>query len=242
VTIRTKEADAPNEFPPARLFLDDIEEIVRILVDATENRKEEWNKFNADAKTRVTLTIKDQVCDEVQELPKIAKKTMDLSVSIEVQMSLPQTFLRFSRFRTSLRSVGFTREQELSIYHNLAATFKRRNRRLVTLFRSHRVLFTTLFYLLLLAQIPAIVFKLNKQTTPTLATVISDVAFPIAITIGIAGLVTSFHHSIIILRHSSEPSPLRQELLQKIPVAAITSVLTFLLTMLGFYLKHKYWP
>jgi len=39
VTIRTKEADVPHEFPPARLFLDDIEEIVSILRQAVESRK-----------------------------------------------------------------------------------------------------------------------------------------------------------------------------------------------------------
>jgi hypothetical protein len=237
VTIRTKEPDAPNEFPPARLFLDDIEEIVRVLVEAAKKR----DQNDEDAKISVTLTIKDQVCDDVQELPKIAKRTTELVVKVE-KRQWSETSLAFARYGTSLRYFAVTGQEKLSIYHNLAPIFKRRNLWSATLFRSHRTLLMTLFYLLVLAQIPAIIFKLNKHTSPTLATVISDVAFPIAITIGIAGLVTSFHHSIIILRHSSEPSPLRQELLQKIPVAAITSVLTFLLTVLGFYLKHKYWP
>jgi hypothetical protein len=83
VTIRTKEPEVPDEFPPARLFLDDIEEIVRILTDATENRKEEPRRLGEEflsklanaaestnekirlpdegARTRVTFTIKDQV-------------------------------------------------------------------------------------------------------------------------------------------------------------------------------------
>ncbi len=51
-----------------------------------------------------------------------------------------------------------------------------------------------------------------------------------------------FQHTVIILRPSSEPSPLRQELLHKFPLVAISSALTFLLTLLGLYLKHKYWP
>jgi hypothetical protein len=76
VTIRTKEAEIPCEFPPARLFLDDIEEIVRILVAATENRKREGELHEDPAKTRLTLTIKDRACDEVQDLPKIAKKML----------------------------------------------------------------------------------------------------------------------------------------------------------------------
>ena len=49
-------------------------------------------------------------------------------------------------------------------------------------------------------------------------------------------------HSTVIMRPSSEPSPLHQELLHKFPLVALSSVLTFLLTLLGLYLKHKYWP
>jgi hypothetical protein len=233
VTIRTKGADVPSEFPPARLFLDDIDEIVRILVEATENRKEEWNRFNRDAKTRVTLTIKDQVCDEVQELPKIAIKTIGLSVRVEIQKSLPQTFLTFNRYSTSLRLDGFTREQELSIYHNLAPIFKRRNLWLATLVRSLRTLILTLMVLFTLVDI-TLTLMFKKQTPRTLVTVIEL----LTVAIGTTFVATTWHHSIINLRHSSEPSAFRQDLLQKIFLV----VLTFLLTLLGFYLKHKYWP
>jgi hypothetical protein len=39
VTIRTKEQEVPGEFPPAKLFLNDIEEIVDILKELIESRE-----------------------------------------------------------------------------------------------------------------------------------------------------------------------------------------------------------
>jgi hypothetical protein len=234
VTIRTKEADVPGEFPPARLFLDDIEEIVRILVDAIETREESLTHKN-DAKATVTLTIKDQVCDEVQELTKIARKTFDLTINVDAQGRLPDTYLSFDRDRTHLGAIGFTREEKLGLYHTLAPIFKRRNLWLATLVHSRKWLFLTVLFSSGLAN--ALLFMSNK--TPRMLTHLISL---LSIAAAAAFLANIFHHSTIVLRHSSKPSPLRQELLQKIPVAAISSVLTFLFTMLGLYVKHKYWP
>ncbi len=233
MTIRTKEADAPNDFPPARLFLDDIEEIVRILVDATE-KKEKSIRPDKSAKITLTLTIKDQVCDEVQEVTKIARKTFDLSIDADAQGSLSGTCLSFDRHRTHLFAIGFTREEKLGIYHKLVPIFKRRNLWLATLIHSHRALVLTLIAVLCLAS-----WALLKKPTTWIQAHMA--ALP-GIALTTIFLATAFHHSVIILRHSSEHSPLRQELAQKIPVVVISSVLTFLLTLLGFYLKHKYWP
>jgi hypothetical protein len=243
VTIRTEEAEVPSEFPPARLFLDDIEEIVRILVVAAENRKREGNLHEDPARTRLTLTVKDRVCDEVQELPKIAKKTINLSVKVERQY-WSQTFLRFSRYGTSLGFYGVTREEQLSTFYNLAPIFKRRNLWLATLVRPHRTLILTLVVLLTLAPIALIymiIHMLDKHTARMLA-MASIVMSLFTMAISTTFLATNIHHSIIILRPWSEPSPPRQDLLSKILPVAIGCSLTFLLTLLGMYLKHKYWP
>jgi hypothetical protein len=39
VAIRIKEPNVPSHLPPARLFLDDIEEIVRIFRDTVESQE-----------------------------------------------------------------------------------------------------------------------------------------------------------------------------------------------------------
>ena len=132
MTIRTKEAEASSEFPPARLFLDDIEEIVGILLEAVENCRAGRPRDEGD-KTKITLTIKDRLCDEVRELPLVAKQTNALSVRVEGTI-VPVISLTFSRGRTYLDCPSLTREQKLMIFTKLAPIFKRRNRWLGTLF------------------------------------------------------------------------------------------------------------
>ena len=255
VTIRTKEAEVPSEFPPARLFLDDIEEIVRILLEATENRNAPSRQradrlarniadvgqsppLALDFKTTVTLAIKDQVCDQVRELSKVAKKTSELSLTIASHPWGPDTSLTFSKSGARLRALAFTRDEQLNIFHKLAPVFKRRNLWLATL--NHR--YSNLFGVLTLAlwfcaAIPALTL-LNKQVPTTRAILVGLPAAAIIITV----LATGSNHNSIVMRRFSEPSPLSQGLPQKILLVVISSALTFLLTLLGFYLKHKYWP
>jgi hypothetical protein len=235
VTIRTKEPEVPDELPPARLFLDDIEEIVRVLLDATEKRKKEVRLLE-DEKTTVTLSIKDQICDAVEELPKIAQKTPELSVRIEARGVGPS--LRFTKHRTYLFLFGFTTEQRLRIFNKLAPIFKRRNRWLATIIYSHIFVFAWLWVVSVFGAITPFIFMLNKQTPPTLALVISLFSVSIFVTIS----ATAFHHSTIILRHSSERSALREEMIWKsIPMVA-SNILSFILGLLAQYFKHKYWP
>jgi hypothetical protein len=233
VTIRTKEAEAPSQFEPAKLFLDDIEQIVHILVEAAESRKETWKRENS--KTEVMLAVKDQVCDEVQELPRIAMRTNDLSVRVEVKNSLPQASLTFSKYSTQLRTVGFTREQELSIYHNVAVIFKRRNRWLATFVRSYQTLIRSLFVSLFLVFI-ALSFK--KQT-PLMVGIAPAL---LSLAIGITALVGTWQHSVIILRRSSERDEHRQDQRTKALLVFLGYVLAFVLGLVSMYLKHKYWP
>jgi len=233
VTIRTKKADLPTEFPPARLFLDDVEEIVRTLIDASKS-----SQGHEEEKIILKFAIKDQVCDEVEELPKIAKKTIDLSIQLNwEETGLLACTLTFSRNTSTLFSFG-SEEEHLTLFHKLAPIFKRRNLWVATLARSYPNLFGALTFLLCCCAAFPLLILLGKQIPSMRAILIGLPSAAIIISV----LSTSSHHNTIILRPSSEPSPLRQGLLQKILLVVITSVLTFLLTMLGFYLKHKYWP
>jgi hypothetical protein len=238
VTIRTKEPEVPSEFPPARLFLDDIEEIVRTLVDANKSHNP-YASQDEDAKLRVEFTIKDQVCDEVEELPEIAKKTTELSIQLEWESGYIANSLRFYKDGSMLSTYVLTREGHLSLFHKLAPIFKRRNLWLRTLVHSHRESSLALIIascFTVATVVAMFIFKPPNHQARTIAFGLLLVSIIITLS------ATLYRHTIIIMRHSSEPSPLRQELLQRAPLAAISSVLTFLLTLLGFYLKHKYWP
>ena len=124
------------------------------------------------------------------------------------------------------------------MFHKLSPIFTRRNRWLATLAKSHRTLFSALSTLLYFAAVIPVIILINRQTPPIWAIAIGLLSAATVITVW----TTGSHRGIVILRRSSEPSPLSKNLLQKIPLMVMTSVLTFLLTLLGFYLKHKYWP
>jgi hypothetical protein len=239
VTIRTKEPDVPNHFPPAKLFLDDIEEIVTILVETVENPEPTSTPPPEDAKTMVTIAAKDRICDVVSELPNIARRTAELSISVE-RSGWDVTVLRITESDAHLLFGLYSREKKLGVFHKVEPIFRRRNLWLRTLVWSHyvpslgAVTSTSLAAIGLLA---AFLFNVPFHH-PTRVLVLESLVVLTAITLW----WTLSHHSIIILRHSSEPSPIRQELLHKFPLVALSSALTFLLTLLGLYLKHKYWP
>ena len=230
MTIRT-EPEPPEGFPPARLFLDDIQEITGILVESTEMPE----------KSTVKLSIKDQVCDEVQELPKIARKTSDLSISVTSGDKFSSSTLRIGH-TIFLYFVGFTREQELYIFHRLAPIFKRRNLWLRTFVHSHPVVVATLSGLSLAGTVGIVLAGLLTHKSSMMATACGILSVVIFVTI----LTNLFLPSIVIMRPSYESSPVREGLRDKLPAALIGagvgSVLTFLLTLLGLYLKRKYWP
>jgi len=237
VTIRTREPQVPDEFPPARLFLDDIEEIVRILVDSVDNPAEPRTPPPKDTKTKLTISTKDKICDEVDELRDIAKKTTYLFVTVE-RTGRDTASVTFTEWGALLNLSLYTRDEKLRMFHKLSPIFERRNRWLATLAKSHGTLVGALSMLLYFAAAIPVIFLIIRQTPPLWAIAIGLLSLATVITVW----ATGSHHSIVILRPSSEPSPLSQNLLQKIPLMVITSVLTFLLTLLGFYLKHKYWP
>jgi hypothetical protein len=70
MAIRPVPQEAPNKFNPARLFLDDIEEIIRVFVEAEKNRKEKLF-FNPDENLEITFQVDDQKCDELDDLKRI---------------------------------------------------------------------------------------------------------------------------------------------------------------------------
>jgi len=78
MSISIKQADPPA-LPPARLYLEDIEEIVsifRTLVDRVPNSGGE------DPAMQVTCSIGDHICDSVSDLPKIARLAQDLEIEV----------------------------------------------------------------------------------------------------------------------------------------------------------------
>ena len=67
MTVTTISHDDPPPFPPAKLYLDDIDEIVRNVVAVAETTV-------PDANTEVSFTCAKRMCDTLQELPEIFRR------------------------------------------------------------------------------------------------------------------------------------------------------------------------
>lgn len=117
-----------------RKGIDDIEEIVRILRELIESRK--INPSAEDPEIKVNFSTRGKECDDVQDLPKIAKSNRELSISV-TKGDWPQTSLRLHPwFGTFWRSSGLTREDTWYAFHKLEAVFQKRKRHWSTLVRS----------------------------------------------------------------------------------------------------------
>jgi len=228
------------------LWLEDIEEIVHILVNAVENREETPDALGRDAKTKITLEIGDKLCDEVNDLPSIAKRSNEISIKVESgrlgKMVIPgaEAYLKVLTYGTMWRAHGITDKDKLWTYHKLNKIFSTRMLRRQSLARSvsGRPLSISLGVFFTLS---IVVLFLPRPLTPL---ALGSVLIVSCLNLAWASLVVFGRNSqtTIVLRHSSERSAARQEKFWKILPAIISGLCGIGATLLGLYLKHKYWP
>ena len=242
MTIRTKEPDVPSEFPPARLFLDDIEEIVHILQEFIESRKTDSRSTVEDLKMTLRFSTGGKECDDVRDLPKIAKSNRELSISV-ARGGWPETSLRFDPwFDTMWRSSGLTKEDTWSAFHKLDAVFQKRKRHWSALFRSlpwwvkwpPLYVFGPLF--------PLLRFPLYKLMSHRAADATVLLSYGVIIMAIITAALMGARHTTLALRHSWDPSPFRQYVKDKLIPVVVGALIGIAGTILGLYLRHKFWP
>jgi hypothetical protein len=207
------------------LFLDDIEEIVGILRELVESQK---SKVDEPA-TKVTFSVGGSECDDLQDLPKIAKPYRALD--IEVERGWASTRLTFYFFFDSWRSYGLTREATLAAYHKLEPIFKKRKRHWAAFIQ------TIPWWAWGLVVVAAdLLLHLSHLVTSTFKGHI-----PLMVIYALA-YITGARHTSVALRHSWELSPFFVYLKDKIIPLIAGALLGILGTLLTGYLKHRYWP
>jgi hypothetical protein len=228
MTISRKEAPIPDELPAARLYLEDIEEIVGILLQGGAGTKEEVV----------------QVCDQILDLPKIAKSTTHLAVLVRGERG-SHYIARFvvSHSSTEWSAYALTTEQAWAAYRKLEALFEKRRLPLRNLLHSHKALFYVLQGML------------SSLILLTPLILLSDLAaYRVALSVTLAVAALAFltlwaglrRHSIVILRNSWDHAARREELKTKIYAGTIPAIIGTLVGIVGtlivLYVQHKYWP
>lgn len=239
MAIWTKEEHVPDELPPARLFLDDIKEVVGILRGSVETKNINSQFPVEDLKVKVIFSTGGKECDEVEDLPKIAKRIRELRVSVFGKGSWPETSLRFHAwFGTFWDSPGLTKGQDWETFRKLESVFRKRTRSWSAFARSLPAWLRILLWVAVVWLTPLLRFPLRRVVS-------HEVADWTTLAVYVAALVASalaFRHTTIVLHHSWESSPVRHYMKDKIVPIVVGAILGVGGTILGLYLKHRYWP
>jgi hypothetical protein len=238
MAIRTTEKDVPTEFPPARLFLDDIGEIIRILFELVQSQRLILLPNEEEPRIEVVLSTGDEECDDVQDLPKIAKSNRNLSIEVRRGNWVSTSLTTAPWSRTRWWKSGFTNENTWSAYRKLESLFNKRKLR----WRAWVHPLPSWLSLGIFTIGPVALLALGILLLKFMPRAAVETVLLLFLGALITAGVTSFRHATLTLRNSWDPSPFSLYLKDKIIPVIVGAVAGALLTLLGLYLKHKYWP
>ena len=236
MTIIRKVKPVSDTLPAARLYLDDISEIVRIFSDAFRTRDDEKHES-----PELKFTVAGSTCDEAAELPRIAKSAR----RFELQLTKPgyNAHLELRWSGTWWVCTGLTEDENWSVYRKLAAVYDARKLRLQAGFRA-LILNSPWWVPFALGILVVWGFQVLGEH---LERIFSD-----KVTKGIAGsivifLIVSFVYlaaggNEVIFRDSQDHAALREERAWKIIPVVLSGIIGFLVGVAVTYLKHAYWP
>jgi hypothetical protein len=228
MAIRPVPQPVPEEFNAARLFLEDVEEIVRIFTEAENDRPDKRLLVEGES-LRATFEVGNQTCDEPADLKKI-HPPFTHKFSVELRRTGFMCRVLIDKWSTRWSCYGLGLNEEWGTYHKLSSVFQARK-----------------FWRSLLPNPGAIMFVMGAMFG-AISLASFAVHVPPILMIAMAGLVlvlglpltlfTLRGHSVVIFRSRSDHSSRRLETVWKV----IPYILTFLLGMLSQYLAHKFWP
>jgi hypothetical protein len=114
----------PDELPYARLYLDDVEEISLILMDACKSKPEDSTQ-----QPTITYALGNLRMDSIQDLRERGGSTSDLTIRVNGRKSAEVRFFR--SLRPTLRANLWDDQEEWGVYS-----------RIKTIFDARRVVFT----------------------------------------------------------------------------------------------------
>lgn len=239
MTIERIKRPIPSNLPPARIYFDDLQEIVRVFHEAAPQSE-------LDEPMKTKFTVGDRTCDQVEELLDLGRETVK---DFAVEFSTGSRY--FARFGTSWSSttwytIGLSYEEQWVIFHRLEDILTPRK----SLWRAivHKIIlsgsiwtFLTLLSLILLWGIVNTLIP-GSISHWHYAGVLTYVAVGILIALGVAVAAGISVHSVVVLSRSSEGADARRASVYKAVPEIIRLVASFGLGLLTLYLKHKYWP
>jgi hypothetical protein len=237
MTIKRKavKVEPPSELPPARLYLDDIQEVMEIFREASKYRQSEPRK---DDQETVRFETKNETCDTIEDLKQIGGSTNHFLLTMNKRFGYGLT-LRASSWGCSWSTQGLTDEGEWYAYAKFASLFKARK----VWWKALMHAIPTWTYLLV-ALVPYVLTHVLPMSFMNRPVSLSQLLFVIPLSIAILAIqwMALTRSTVVVFRPISERSVFNRETaLKTVPTVAAT-LLGILGTLLVTYLKHKYWP
>jgi uncharacterized membrane protein YhaH (DUF805 family) len=237
MTTRSIKEPVPDKFPPAKLYLDDLEEIVTVLREAIETKKPTGTNPE-DLQIDFAFKCTGRQCDTREEVPNVLKANREFSLEIsrgwtDCKLTCHPWF--YNMWRTS----GLTEENAWTAYRRLKPIFERRKRRLSAFTRSIPFWGWIITGLLapLLLHFVAHTFepKISYRSAEWLEKLL-------VVTYIIVFIGSGFRHTTLSPQKSHERSFSRTLLVEKIIPTIGLTLLGVLGTLLTQFLMHKFWP
>jgi hypothetical protein len=115
----------PDDLPPARLYLDDIEEVATILAAALEETTAVTKQGEKATDIQTKFRIEDKVAPQIRDFEHLKKRTHDLTVI--VSKGNFQAMLIITGSDTRWLSVDLSREKSWDTYSKLKTIFDQKN-------------------------------------------------------------------------------------------------------------------
>lgn len=246
MAINIIDPEVPRVLPHARLYLDDIEQILHIFSDV--ERKVANAVQGTSQPPQPTLRIGNKETHEIEDLPKITKRTSDLTLRLEWhRLTL---LFRVDRSGPQWWSAGLSRADAWETHHKLEEIIRPRVVLLGGLARTRPgALYTitgaasTLGAFLALLGAYVLAHKFVPHLTSWYAALIIGLLQGAAAVLGfkITNLILE-PRSTVTLRYSYDQAARREERNSKLLFAVLGWAFGTITTLLGIYAKHKFWP
>jgi hypothetical protein len=239
MTISRIEKPASLELPPARLYLEDLEEIINIFLEAAKNHQRKEGQIEAGLNPKVIFRVGDRKCDDIRELSKIARAATRFSLILTIGQNY-EARLACRRFGVYWGVVGLDDQEEWWMFRKLHGLFKSRLR----LWRYFLLESPWLLTILMGSAAIGLVLLLMSRppSSPMPAFPRPPLAWMLLYMLAFATLVAAYGHTIAIFRYSWEHAALRRDLFQRIIPVLIGALLGIVGTILVTYLRHRFWP
>jgi hypothetical protein len=233
--LRQIDPRVPSSLPPAKLYLDDIEQITQILV---ESEQEHGEQLPQNPELEISFRIHNQTTNDIQDLSNLHPDfTNDFYVEVRRGSRFVASVTIYKSY-TAWYAYGLTESEDWALFHKLDTFFEARRLRWKKLLHAHSKVSNWIFgaaSALFLTLLPT-AFIHRVPRTPVIASIVVLAILLISLRNGLSS------HSVVIFHHRADHAVRRQGGVMKVVLEISKIIIVFLLGVLSMYLKHKYWP